>query len=35
MLKDPAGKELKADWKTVKPNELEVKLPLQEAKPVP
>jgi hypothetical protein len=33
MLKDPAGKELKADWKTVKPNELEVKLPLQEAKP--
>ena len=33
MLKDPAGKELKAEWKTVKPNELEVKLPLQEAKP--
>jgi hypothetical protein len=33
MLKDPAGKELKADWKTVKPNELEVKLPLQGAKP--
>src|SRR6202166_300841 len=33
MLKDPAGKELKADWKSVKPNELEVKLPLQEAKP--
>jgi hypothetical protein len=33
MLKDPAGKELKADWKTVKANELEVKLPLQEAKP--
>jgi hypothetical protein len=33
MLKDPAGKELKVDWKTVKPNELEVKLPLQEAKP--
>src|ERR1700736_4772519 len=33
MLKDPAGKELKADWKRVKPNELEVKLPLQEAKP--
>ena len=28
-----AGKELKADWKSVKPNELEVKLPLQEAKP--
>jgi len=33
MLRDPAGKELKADWKAVKPNELEVKLPLQEAKP--
>jgi hypothetical protein len=33
MLKDPAGKELKADWKMVKSNELEVKLPLQEAKP--
>ncbi len=33
MLKDPAGKELTAEWKTVKPNEVEVKLPLQEAKP--
>ncbi len=33
MLKDPAGKELKAEWKAVKPGELEVKLPLQEAKP--
>jgi hypothetical protein len=33
MLKDPAGKELKAEWKAVKPNELEVKLPLQDAKP--
>jgi hypothetical protein len=33
MLKDPAGKELKVEWKKVKPNELEVKLPLQEAKP--
>jgi hypothetical protein len=33
MLKDPAGKELKTEWKTVKPNEVEVKLPLQEAKP--
>jgi len=33
MLKDPAGKELKAEWKSVKPNELEVKLPLQDAKP--
>lgn len=33
MLKDPAGKELTAEWKTVKPNEVEVKLPLQEAEP--
>ena len=33
MLEDPDGKELKVDWKTVKPNELEVKLPLQQAKP--
>jgi hypothetical protein len=33
MLKDPAGKELKVDWKSVKPDELEVKLPLQETKP--
>jgi hypothetical protein len=33
MLKDPAGKVLKAEWKSVKPNELEVKLPLQEARP--
>jgi hypothetical protein len=33
MLKDPSGKQLKALWKTVKPNELEVKLPLQEAQP--
>jgi hypothetical protein len=33
MLKDPAGKELKADWKSVKPNEVEIKLPLQESKP--
>jgi hypothetical protein len=33
MLKDPNGKQLKALWKTVKPNELEVKLPLQEAQP--
>jgi hypothetical protein len=33
VLKDPAGFELKADWKPVKPNELEVKLPLQGAKP--
>lgn len=33
MLKDPAGKELKVEWKTVKPNEVEVKLPLQQAQP--
>ncbi|HMD74347.1 MAG TPA: hypothetical protein VKG05_10845 [Steroidobacteraceae bacterium] len=33
MLKDPAGKELRAEWKTVKPNEVEVKLPLQDARP--
>ncbi|MGP8227886.1 MAG: hypothetical protein ACLQUM_00825 [Steroidobacteraceae bacterium] len=33
MLKDPAGKELKVEWKTVKPDEVEVKLPLQEAQP--
>jgi hypothetical protein len=33
LLQDPAGKVLKAEWKAVKPNELEVKLPLQAAKP--
>ena len=33
MLKDPAGKQLKAEWKTVAPNEVELKLPLQETKP--
>ena len=32
LLRDPAGKELKADWKTVKANEVEVKLPLQDAR---
>jgi hypothetical protein len=31
MLRDPGGKELKAEWKTVKPDEVEVKLPLQDA----
>ena len=35
MLKDPAGKELKAEWKKLKPDEVEVKLPLQEAQPGP
>jgi hypothetical protein len=33
MLKDPAGKELTAQWKTVKPNEVEIKLPLQQSQP--
>ncbi|MBT9332535.1 hypothetical protein [Paracidobacterium acidisoli] len=33
LLKDPSGKELKASWKTTKPNELEVTLPLKEAHP--
>ena len=33
MLKDPAGKELKAEWKRSKPDEVEVKLPLQESPP--
>ena len=33
MLKDPAGKELQAEWKAIKPDEVEVKLPLQEQKP--
>jgi hypothetical protein len=33
MFKDPAGKELKAEWKPVNQNEVEVTLPLQEATP--
>ena len=33
MLKDPAGKQLKAEWKPLNPNEVELKLPLQEAQP--
>jgi hypothetical protein len=33
MLKDPAGKELKVDWKPLKSDEVEVKLPLQESQP--
>ena len=33
MLKDPAGKELKTEWKRLKPDEVEVKLPLQESQP--
>jgi hypothetical protein len=35
MLRDPAGKEIKTEWKTVKPNVVELKLPLQEVKPGP
>ena len=33
MLKDPAGKELKVEWKSVKPGEVEVKLPLKSEQP--
>ena len=33
MLKDPSGKELKAEWKALSPNKLEVKLPLQDSQP--
>lgn len=33
MLKDPDGKEIKAEWKTVKPGLVEVQLPLENAKP--
>lgn len=33
MLKDPAGKELKVEWKSVKPGEVEVKLPLKTEQP--
>lgn len=33
MLRDPAGKELKTEWKAVKPGVVEVKLPLQNAQP--
>jgi hypothetical protein len=29
MLKDPGGKQLKVDWKTTRPDEVEIKLPLQ------
>jgi len=35
MLKDAAGKELKVDWKAVKPDAVEVKLPLENAAPGP
>jgi len=33
MLRDSGGKDLKVDWKPVKPNEVEIKLPLQEREP--
>ncbi|MGH8295870.1 MAG: hypothetical protein ACRETZ_10305, partial [Steroidobacteraceae bacterium] len=33
MVRGPAGKELKAEWKTVRPNAVEVKLPLQATQP--
>ena len=35
MIKDPAGKELKVDWKTTRPDEVEIKLPLQDSQPGP
>ena len=33
MVKDPAGKELRAEWAPVKANEVEINLPLQQAEP--
>ncbi len=33
MVKDPAGKELQAEWQPVKSNEVEINLPLQLAEP--
>jgi hypothetical protein len=33
MVKDPAGKELRAEWSPVKANEVEISLPLQQAEP--
>ena len=33
VLRDAGGKELKAEWKALKPNEVEVNLPLQESQP--
>ena len=33
LLTDPAGKEMTTEWKAVKPNEVELKLPLQDSKP--
>ena len=33
MLRDPDGKELKVEWRKLKPDEVEVKLPLQDVQP--
>ncbi len=33
MLRDPAGKEMKVEWKPVHADEVELKLPLQQANP--
>ncbi len=33
MLKDPAGKDLKVEWKKVKPTEVELSLPLKQVQP--
>ncbi len=33
MLKDPAGKQLKVQWKTVKPGDMELDLPLKQVQP--
>ena len=35
LLKDSAGKELKADWKATNPDQVEVRLPLKETNPGP
>jgi hypothetical protein len=35
ILKDSSGKEMKADWKRIKPNEVDVTLALQQAIPGP
>jgi hypothetical protein len=35
MVRDAAGKELRPEWKAVKPGEVEMKLPLQDARPGP
>ncbi|HEY4369098.1 MAG TPA: hypothetical protein VGN07_17825 [Steroidobacteraceae bacterium] len=33
MVKDPSGKELRAEWSPLKANEVEINLPLQQAEP--